>query len=140
MLNQKLQSVLLKLDSLIEFTKEDIKLVKEAKHDSFTQRVKEKERLYSDFERAKNDLNNQLLTLSNQSQNVQESITEDDKILLNLFKEKLEDLKSVNSELGSIVIVVSEFYNSLFGSLVSFDTKGYQNDKPKPAAVLRVSA
>jgi len=140
MLNQKIEMTLSKLDQLIDFTKEEIKIVKEAKHDLLSQRVEEKNRLLREFESAKQELNMALMSVSEDSSSLEDCIGKKERGMLELFRDKLTELKRVNGDLAAIVIVLNEFYTTLFGKMFSFDTKGYQYSKPNPAAVLRVSA
>jgi hypothetical protein len=140
MLNQKIEMTLSKLDQLIDFTNEEIKIVKEAKHDLLSQKVEEKNRLLREFESAKQELNMALMSVSENSSSLEESIGKKERGMLELFREKLTELKRLNGDLAAIVIVLNEFYTTLFGKMFSFDTKGYQYSKPNPAAVLKVSA
>ncbi|RUM67507.1 MAG: hypothetical protein DSZ06_01050 [Sulfurospirillum sp.] len=140
MLAEKLQTALLKLDRLIEYTKEDIELVKASKHDEISNRVGTKERILLEFESAKTVLNSQLMEMVESGGDLESVLDENEQELFDAFKTKLLELKKLNRDLSAIVVVVSEFYRSLFSNIVTFDTHGYNQTKPHPAAMLRVSA
>ena len=141
MLKNNLQQAIEQLEVLIVFTQEDITLVKEAKHDLLDQRHTQKSAMLSSFERLKSTLNNELFERSQQSdEGIEGAIDEGEKVLLEGFKLKLMELKEVNRDFASIVVVLNEFYQTLFSSMFVFETQGYNKTKPMPASVLRVSA
>ncbi len=141
MLKNNLQQAIEQLDEIIAFTQEDILLVKEAKHDLLNQRHTQKSAMLSTFEHLKTKLNNELFERSQRSdEGIEAAIEEDEQVLLEAFKAKLLELKEVNRDFASIVVVLNEFYQSLFSSMFTFETQGYNKTKPAPASVLRVSA
>ncbi len=141
MLTDNLNKAIEELDCLIDFTKEDIRFAKEANHNALADRHITKERMLSRFEMTKSDLNSELLKLSNKSDgDLSKVIDTTQSGLLDEFKERLVLLKELNRDFMAIVIVVNEFYQSLFSKMFKFDTNGYNKTKPLSAAMLKVSA
>ncbi len=141
MLKNNLQKAIEQLEAIIAFTQEDILLVKGAKHDLLNQRHTQKSAMLSTFETLKSKLNNELFERSQMSdEGIEGAIDDEERVLLERFKSKLMELKEVNRDFASLVVVLNEFYQSLFSSMFAFETQGYNKTKPAPASVLRVSA
>jgi hypothetical protein len=141
MLERYLENAIKELDILITLTLEDIALIKEAKHDTLSEKHTLKKHALVSFETTKSLLNHELLKLTQESEvGLDERLNEKESGLLETFKVKLEELKEVNREYSKYVIAVNEFYGSLFDRMFKFDSNGYQKTTPLPAAMLQVSA
>lgn len=141
MLERHLENAIKELDVLINLTQEDITLIKEAQHEALSQKATAKQHAMLAFETTKSLLNHELLKLSQESENGLESALDTKQsTLLEAFKEKLLELKTINLHYSKLVISVNEFYGTLFDRLFAFDSQGYQKTQPLPAAMLRVSA
>ena len=141
MLERYLTNALKELDVLIALTQEDITLIKEAQHDALSQKAEIKKHALLSFETTKSLLNHELLKKSKESEGgLSDVISESENTLLEAFKEKLMELKTINLQYSKFVISLNEFYGTLFDRMFAFDSAGYQKTKPLPAAMLRVSA
>lgn len=141
MIESCLNEAIAEIENLIEFTKEDIALIKSAKHKDVIERVSKKEHLLKRFEIKKAKLNSELqreVELSNRS--VEEIISKDQSFLLDEFKKRLLLLKELNRDFMAIVVVVREFYQSLFNNIFSVDELSYNASKASSASILKVSA
>ncbi len=141
MLERYLTNALKELDVLIELTKEDITLIKEAQHKTLSEKATIKQHALVSFETTKSLLNHELFKKSQESDSgLENALSEQEAKLLEAFKEKLLALKTINLEYSKFVILLNEFYGTLFDRMFAFDSQGYQKTKPLPAAMLRVSA
>lgn len=141
MLERYLTNAIKELDTLITLTHEDITLIKEAQHEALSKKAEIKKHALVSFETTKSLLNHELLKKSQESEaGLSEVISEDENTLLETFKEKLLELKTINLQYSKLVISVNEFYGTLFDRMFAFDSDGYQKTRPLPAAMLRVSA
>ncbi len=141
MLERYLESAVKELDILITLTHEDITLIKEAKHESLSKKAEIKKHALVSFETTKSLLNHELLKKSKETDSgLSDALTDVENTLLETFKEKLLELKTINLQYSKLVISVNEFYGTLFDRMFTFDSNGYQKTKPLPAAMLRVSA
>jgi hypothetical protein len=129
MLTHYLKSANETLIKLIEITRADIEDVKQVKHDSFFARNKIKEEFVQDFAHQKSLADNELVKLSeaNPTKQIQELLDDEQSELLDELRENLTILHQENKRLASIVISVSEFYNSLLNRLVPSEKIGYGN-------------
>jgi len=136
-----LNDAIKELENLIEFTKEDIKLIKSAKHDEVIKRVAKKEYLLKSFEMKKSKLNLELEnSLSNSKRDIEELFDKHENILLDEFKQRLVLLKELNRDFMAIVVVVKEFYQSLFSKLFSVEQNGYGAGYSASTSLFKVSA
>ena len=141
MLERYLNNAIKELDILITLTVEDITLIKEAQHDLLSEKAEIKKHALVSFETTKSLLNHELLKKSQESEGgLSEVVNETENALLETFKEKLLELKTINLQYSKLVISVNEFYGTLFDRMFTFDSQGYEKTKPLPAAMLRVSA
>jgi len=126
MIEVYLKDALKELENLIEFTKEDIALIKSAKHKDVIERVSKKEYLLKSFEIKKAKLNQELQNcIKKEKLSIEEIISEDESRLFDDFKDRLLVLKELNRDFMAIVVVVKEFYQSFFNKLFSVEQNGY---------------
>ncbi len=142
MIIKRLESAIVDIDALIEFTKLDIKDIKDAKHENLNVRLEEKKQLIASFENKKALLSLELLKLSelNEGKSIDQILNNKEADQMNLFKDRLSSLKSINKEYAKFVVTISEFYNSLIDKMFTLDGEGYEKNKLAPATILRVSA
>ena len=141
MLKRHLENAIRELNVLIELTQEDISLIKEAKHEALQEKAREKQHAMLAFETTKSLLNHALQQqIKNSGQALDDALDSEKTDLLETFKEKLVELKTINLTYSKLVISVNEFYSTLFDRLFAFDSQGYQKTQPLPAAMLQVSA
>jgi len=141
MLERYLNNAIKELDVLIALTVEDIDLIKDAQHESLPEKTHRKQHALVSFETSKSLLNHELLKRTKaQEGGIEEALSSEEGVLLEMFKEKLMELKNINLEYSKLIISVREFYSTLFDKMFVFDSNGYQKTQPLPAAMLRVSA
>ena len=141
MLERYLKNAIKELDILITLTQEDIALIKEAAHETLQEKSAIKQHALRAFESTKSLLNHELLKRSQAADSgLEDALDREESELLEIFKEKLLELKQINLEYSKFVISLNEFYGTLFDKMFVFDSQGYQKTKPLPAAMLRVSA
>jgi hypothetical protein len=139
-IKDSLTKSLKELNGLIELTKDDIALIKEAKHSELIGREQEKKRVLESFENSKYTLNKTLLELTKNGADIEEILDEEESRLFEEFKSALVELKELNRYYLTLVVSVNEFFTSLLSKMFEFDKEGYQNTNPLPARVLKVSA
>lgn len=141
MLSHYLESATKDIDSLIHLTEEDIKDIKEAKHENVFERTKLKNDLIGSFEAKKSLLDNELIKLvtANKGTELSDLLDQKERDGLNDMKVKLADLHKLNKEYAKFVVTISEFYNSLLDSMFPREMDGYQKSARKPASLLKVS-
>ncbi len=142
MVDKYIKNAINDVDKLIELTLFDIKDVQKAHHDKITKRVKEKNYLTVSFETNKSLLNDELQKMVNNTQkaNISEILSDEQKILLEELKNKLNFLKEKNREYAKYIVRLNEFYTSLFDEMFNFDRDGYKISHAKPASIMEVSA
>lgn len=141
MLERHLTNAIKELDVLITLTQEDITLIKEAQHAALSEKTTIKQHALVAFETTKSLLNHELLKKSQESdRGLEHALSDEEGKLLEIFKEKLMQLKRINLEYSKFVISLNEFYGTLFDRMFTFDSNGYKKTKPLPSAILKVSA
>ena len=141
MLSQYLENATNDIKSLIQLTEEDIKDIKEARHENVFERTRLKNDLIKSFEATKTLLDNELIKLvtANKGTELSELLNEKEREGLNEMKTKLADLHKRNKEYAKFVVTISEFYNSLLDSMFPREMDGYTKAARKPASLLKVS-
>ncbi len=110
------------LDKLIELTKEDIQNIKNAKHDTLAKSVEDKNKLIADFTFVKKNLDDALISLSeNGTKDLASLLDDEDKQKLGEFKKRLKELHGLNKEYARLVVVVKGFFDGLLNTM--FDTQ-----------------
>lgn len=129
------------LKELIDITNRDIADIKEAKHELLFERTKIKEDLVKTFENKKAIIDNEIVTMSQRSpeSSLEELLTQEQQDLLGEMKDNLEKLKSVNKRFASLVISVSEFYDSLLSKIIPRDSIGYSKDTSRHSGFLEIA-
>ncbi len=141
MLEIHLQNSINELDKLIELTHQDISLVKRAEHIKLIDNIDQKNHLMLSFENQKALLNQSLMKLVEFDERpLEEILTKDQHELMELFKNKLLELKNVNIQFSKFVLSVGDFYNELFDKIFTLDRSGYQKTTPLPAAFFKTRA
>ena len=128
------------LDILITMTRDEIALVKEAKHAEVGARQREKERVLRRFESNKERLNTLLQTLMQERPDatLEEMLDAEQQSRFAAFRQKLTELHEENRNYARIVAVLGEFFNSLVSAILPMKEEGYRREQPRPAAFLKV--
>jgi cystathionine beta-lyase family protein involved in aluminum resistance len=140
MLSHHLQGALEDLRDLIAITEADIEDIKEAQHDPQFERLSLKEEKLQSFEAKKAMIDHEIAKLiaSNPEKNLSDLLTQEQHILLDELKSKLNNLHDVNKRYAKMVVVVSNLYNSFLEKIVPTEMQGYQKVASKNAAILEV--
>ncbi len=142
MIPHYLNSVVKNIDDLIRLTKDDIEDIKNAKNESIYNRTKIKDEIIGIFENNKALLDNELVKLIENAQEKELSniLSEEEKQTLDLLKLRLKELQKLNKEYAKFVVVVNEFYSSLFDRIFPTEMDDYKKINPRSFSLLKVMA
>jgi hypothetical protein len=110
MLIQKLNEIISVLNSLIEITQQDIKNIKQAKHEEVFKNTKPKEQLSLKFYELKSEIDTILV---NRNKPLEEIFTKEEEVLFDEFREKLNLFYKEHKHFSRLAITVANFYNAL---------------------------
>ena len=130
------------LNALIELTLQDIDDIKRARHDAIFDRVKIKEDRVASFEKHKSMIDSEISTLlkGDSKAELLDLLDEDAKSRLDILRETLQRLQSVNRYYARFVVAVGEFYNSLYEEMFPIEKDGYTGKNPKVASLIELRA
>ena len=134
MLTEELNKINKVLDDLIHIVIKDIEDVRLASHDNVFARKKAKEELIKCFGNHKSLIDNEIVKLSNdteENQDINSMLNQEQSSLLDSFRIKLQDLQDKNQILARLVLSVCEFYNKLLEQMVPTESIGYSTNKLK---------
>ncbi len=142
MISHYLNSAINNIEDLIRLTKDDIEDIKNARNDEIFKRTKIKDEIIVLFENQKQLLDSELLKTmeKNKDKDLSEVLSKDEKESLEKLKIKLQELHSLNKEYAKFVVIVNEFYSSLFDKIFPTDMENYKKINPKSFSLLKVSA
>jgi len=142
MISHYLNNAINNIEDLIKLTKEDIEDIKNARNDEIFKRTKIKDEIIVLFENQKQLLDSELLRIMNRNKDkeLSEVLSENEKKSLEKLKTKLQELHSINKEYAKFVVVINEFYSSLFDKIFPTDIENYKKINPKSFSLLKVSA
>ncbi|WP_104697192.1 MULTISPECIES: hypothetical protein [unclassified Helicobacter] len=142
MLHNYLRGAVSDLEALIELTRLDMQDIKEANHEKLFERNLQKQPLIVSFENKKNMAQQEILSLKNSCPQVELSELLDGEAseLLGSMKEKLQELKEINTGYARMVFAVSEFYSSLMQRLVPHEVSGYGSPRTIQSTFLKIEA
>ncbi len=142
MIPHYLNSVVKNIDDLIRLTKDDIEDIKNAKNESIYNRTKIKDEIIGIFENNKALLDNELVKLieNAQEKELSDILSEEEKQTLDLLKLRLKELQKLNKEYAKFVVVVNEFYSSLFDRIFPTEMDDYKKINPRSFSLLKVMA
>jgi hypothetical protein len=140
MLTHYLETANKLLSDLIDTTKNDIADIKEAKHDSVFTRTKIKDELVRNFENHKSLIDNEIIkkATANDGVALEDLLSEYEMSLLDTMRQKLAELQKVNKHFASMVIAISELYNSLLNRIVPSEQVGYEKSRVQYASMLQI--
>jgi len=120
MITHYLQKANETLNDLIATTSKDIEDIREARHEPIFERSKIKEQLVKSFEGTKSVIDNEIGRLAKRhpGKDLGDLLDKEQQALLGEMRSKLEQLRSENKRFATLVISVSEFYNTLLSRLV----------------------
>ncbi|CBG39711.1 hypothetical protein [Helicobacter mustelae] len=140
MLYKYLRGAISDLDALISLTECDIQDIQEANHDAVFARNLEKQPLILSFENKKNMAQQEILNLrdSDSQKSLAELLDDEVNILLEQMKQKLQNLKNLNTNYARMVFAVSEFYSSLLHQIVPHEVNGYSGPRTAQSTFLKI--
>ena len=142
MIEHYLKNCIKNIEDLVSLTKEDIEDIKQAKNEAIYKRTKIKDEIIEIFESQKSLLDNELVKLmkKNGNKELSELLNNSEQESLQLLKSKLQELHKRNKEYARLVVVVNEFYTTLFDKIFPTEMENYKKTNPKSFSLLKVSA
>ena len=125
MLTSKLNQINQILDNLIKLTKEDINLIKEAKHEELFSHISLKENLAKEFSRLKSEIDS---ILASRNRPIEEIFSPEEEVLFNEFRNKLNEFNTLHKHFSRLSIVVNNFYTTLLNKIKNKQTITYDKD------------
>ncbi len=141
MISHYLNKVIDSIDELIKLTEEDIEDIKDAKNEQIYKRTKIKNDVIAAFENQKQLLDQELVGLmnANNGKELFEVLDNNQKQSLEKLKTKLKELQDVNKKYAKFVVVVNEFYSSLFDKIFPTEMDNYKKVNPKSFSLIEMS-
>lgn len=142
MLHNYLRGAISDLSSLIEFTRLDIADISVANHQDIFSRNGNKQQFIKAFESKKNLINQEILSLKNNSpeKSLADLVDEEADQLISLMKENLRTLQKLNANYSSMVFAVSEFFSSLVAKIVPHEFCDYKGNMAPQSNFLKIHA
>ncbi len=142
MLSFQLQSAIKELDTLIALSLEDIENIKRAEHNPQFERLSIKEERIKSFENKKAMIDYEIAKLisSNPSKPLSELLDNEQHQQLEMFKERLGELRLVNQQYAKMVLSVGAFYNTLLERIMPTQMQGYQRVASPNSSFLEIRA
>ncbi len=142
MISYYINGVTKNIDDLIGLTKEDIEDIKNAKNEEIYNRTKIKDEILSLFENNKSLLDRELVKLieKNPNKELSDLLVNNEREDLEILKNRLKELQTLNKNYAKLVVAVNEFYSSLFDKIFPTEMENYKKINPKSFSLLRVSA
>jgi len=125
MLTNKLSQIIEVLNKLISLTKEDIELIKNAKHEELFSHIKIKEDLAKEFSTLKSEIDSILV---NRNRPIEEIFSKEEEILFEEFKIKLNEFYSLHKHFTKLSLVVNNFYTNLLNKIKNKKTLTYDKE------------
>jgi len=137
MLIQKLKTINLTLDRLIEITKEDIENIKVANHEAVFANTTPKEKLALKFSELKSEIDNILVS---RNKPVEEIFSAEEEKYFEVFKTKLNEFHTLHKRFSKLALSVANFYNALMNELKEDGVKIDYKDSKLPKSYLKLKA
>jgi len=137
MLINKLNQIIATLETLINITQEDIKNIKEAKHELIFKNIAPKEEYAKRFNELKGDIDKILIS---RNKPVDEIFSNEEERLFDEFRKKLIEFHDLHKKFSKLSISVFNFYNTLLNKINDNESPiDYFNTKP-PTSHLKLKA
>jgi len=137
MLIQKLKTINLTLERLIEITKEDIENIKVANHEAVFANTTPKEKLALKFSELKSEIDNILVS---RNKPVEEIFSAEEEKYFEVFKTKLNEFHTLHKRFSKLALSVANFYNALMNELKEDGAKIDYKDSKLPKSYLKLKA
>lgn len=141
MLHTYINGAIADLKALIELTQLDNADIQIANHEAIFERLDQKNTLVKAFEDKKSLIQQEMLILCNKNphKSLQDLLDEETNNLLDIMRDTLSDLKTINSNYARSVFAVSEFYNSLIQRVIPHENDGYDQHRQQ-SHLLKIQA
>ena len=141
MLHTYINGAIADLKALIELTQLDNADIQIANHEAIFERLDQKNTLVKAFEDKKSLIQQEMLILCNKNphKSLQDLFDEETNNLLDIMRDTLSELKTINSNYARSVFAVSEFYNSLIQRVIPHENDGYDQHRQQ-SHLLKIQA
>ncbi|WP_336524424.1 hypothetical protein [Helicobacter japonicus] len=141
MLHTYINGAIADLKALIELTQLDNADIQIANHEAIFERLDQKNTLVKAFEDKKSLIQPEMLILCNKNphKSLQDLLDEETNNLLDIMRDTLSELKTINSNYARSVFAVSEFYNSLIQRVIPHENDGYDQHRQQ-SHLLKIQA
>ncbi|MDE7235148.1 hypothetical protein [Helicobacter japonicus] len=141
MLHTYINGAIADLKALIELTQLDNADIQIANHEAIFERLDQKNTLVKAFEDKKSLIQQEMLILCNKNphKSLQDLLDEETNNLLDIMRDTLSELKTINSNYARSVFAVSEFYNSLIQRVIPHENDGYDQHRQQ-SHLLKIQA
>ena len=141
MLHTYINGAIADLKALIELTQLDNADIQIANHEAIFERLDQKNTLVKAFEDKKSLIQQEMLILCNKNphKSLQDLLDEETNNLLDIMRDTLSELKTINSNYARSVFAVSEFYNSLIQRVLPHENDGYDQHRQQ-SHLLKIQA
>lgn len=141
MLHTYINGAIADLKALIELTQLDNADIQIANHEAIFERLDQKNTFVKAFEDKKSLIQQEMLILCNKNphKSLQDLLDEETNNLLDIMRDTLSELKTINSNYARSVFAVSEFYNSLIQRVIPHENDGYDQHRQQ-SHLLKIQA
>ena len=141
MLHTYINGAIADLKALIELTQLDNADIQIANHEAIFERLDQKNTLVKAFEDKKSLIQQEMLILCNKNphKSLQDLLDEETNNLLDIMRDTLSELKTINSNYARSVFAVSEFYNSPIQRVIPHENDGYDQHRQQ-SHLLKIQA
>ena len=141
MLHTYINGAIADLKALIELTQLDNADIQIANHEAIFERLDQKNTLVKAFEDKKSLIQQEMLILCNKNphKSLQDLLDEETNNLLDIMRDTLSELKTINSNYARSVFAVPEFYNSLIQRVIPHENDGYDQHRQQ-SHLLKIQA
>jgi len=125
MLTEKLNTINIVLENLINITINDTNAIKEANHEVIFENMYTKEELANKFTSLKSEIDSILVA---RNKPLEEIFTPEEEKLFDEFREKLNQFHTLHKKFSKLALSVANFYNVLINEIKNEKPLTYKND------------
>jgi len=125
MLTEKLNTINIVLENLINITINDTNAIKEANHEVIFENMYTKEELAKKFTSLKSEIDSILVA---RNKPIEEIFTPEEEKLFDEFREKLNQFHTLHKQFSKLALSVANFYNVLMNEIKNEKPLTYKNE------------
>ena len=125
MLTEKLNTINIVLENLINITINDTNAIKEANHEVIFENMYTKEELANKFTSLKSEIDSILVA---RNKPIEEIFTPEEEKLFDEFREKLNQFHTLHKKFSKLALSVANFYNVLMNEIKNEKPLTYKNE------------